>query len=179
MKNLKKAAQKAKKIKLIATDIDGVLTDGKIIILESGEEIKEWDTCDRLAFTILRNHGKHLKIAWITGRKSKQVAARAREVGVHYLYQRCMNKLVAVKEIMNKENIKLDEVAFIGDDLLDLPVLSRCGFAVCPSNAVSEVKEAVDYIAKAAGGRGVFREVVELIFKSQGLWKTVIQHYSS
>jgi len=178
MKNIKLTAC-AKNIKLIATDIDGVLTDGRIIILDSGEEVKIWDVADRFAFTLLRNFGGHIKMAWITGRKSRQVAARAGEVGVHYLYQRCMDKMSAMNEIIEKEKIKISEVAYIGDDLLDLPVLTRCGFSCCPANAVPEVKEAVDYITRASGGRGVFREVVETIFKAQGLWKDVLKKYRS
>jgi len=179
MKIGKSLTTKAKKIRLIATDIDGVLTDGKIIILNSGEEVKSWDVCDRFAFTIMKNFAPDLKIAWITGRKSQQVEDRAREVGVHYLYQRCMDKLAAVKEILSKENIGIKEVAFVGDDLLDLPILLRCGFSACPRNAVKEVRDEVDYVACAESGRGVFREVVEVILKSQGIWKNVLKKYRS
>ena len=179
MKISRPLINKAKKIKLIATDIDGVLTDGRIIILNSGEEVKTWDVGDRFAFTLLRNFAPGLKIAWITGRKSPQVEARAGEVGVHHLYQRCMDKFSAVSEILAKENISIEETAFIGDDLLDLPVLMRCGFAACPKNSAEEVREEVDYITAAEGGRGVFREVVEIILKSQGIWKNVLKKYRS
>ena len=170
---------KARKIKLIATDIDGVLTDGRIIILDSGEEIKFWDVSDRFAFTILRNFAPHLKIAWITGRKSRQVEDRAREVGVHYLYQRSMDKVSSINEILKKENIDIKEAAYIGDDLLDLPVLLRCGFSACPANAAAEVKSTADYITRAESGRGVFRETVEIILKAQGIWKNVLKKYRS
>ena len=179
MKNIAPLERKAKKIKLIATDIDGVLTDGKIVILNSGEEIKSWDVRDRFAFTLLRNFAPGLRIAWITGRKSRQVADRAGEVGVHYLYQRCMDKVSAMEEIASKENISVDEAAYIGDDLLDLPVLLRCGFSACPADAAREVRDAVDYVAPAESGRGVFREVVEIILKSQGIWKNVLKKYRS
>jgi 3-deoxy-D-manno-octulosonate 8-phosphate phosphatase (KDO 8-P phosphatase) len=90
-----------------------------------------------------------------------------------------MDKMSAMNEIIEKEKIKISEVAYIGDDLLDLPVLTRCGFSCCPANAVPEVKEAVDYITRASGGCGVFREVVETIFKAQGLWKDVLKKYRS
>jgi len=179
MKTSRQLNLRAKKIKLIATDIDGVLTDGKIVILNSGEEVKSWDVADRFAFTIMRNFAPDLKIAWITGRKSQQVEDRAREVGVHYLYQKCMDKLAAIKEIVSKEEIDMEEVAFIGDDLLDMPVLLRCGFSACPANAVKEVKGAVDYVTDAASGRGVFREVVEVILKAHGIWKKVLDKYCS
>ncbi|HAX62064.1 MAG TPA: 3-deoxy-D-manno-octulosonate 8-phosphate phosphatase [Elusimicrobia bacterium] len=173
----KEILEKAKKIKLLATDVDGVLTDGKIVILNSGEELKFWDAYDRFAFTLLRNYAPGMKIAWITGRASPQVSARAKEVGVHHLYQKCMDKISAVNEILKKENITIDEVAFIGDDLVDLPVLIRCGISFCPKNAPADVKEAVDYITDAESGKGVFREIVEIIFKSQGLWKKVLENY--
>lgn len=173
----KEILDKAKKIKLIATDVDGVLTDGKIVILNSGEELKFWDVYDRFAFTLLRNYAPHIKIAWITGRTSPQVAARAKEVGVNYLYQKCMGKTAAVDEILKKENLSVNEIAFIGDDLVDLPVLIRCGISFCPKNAPREVRDAVDYITDAESGKGVFREVVEIIFKSKGLWKKVLENY--
>ena len=177
MKLKKEILNKAKKIKLLATDVDGVLTDGKIVILNSGEELKFWDAYDRFAFTLLRNYASHIKVAWITGRASPQVAARAKEVGVHYLYQKCMGKTAAVTEISKKENLSVNEIAFIGDDLVDLPVLSRCGFSACPKNAPADVKEAVDYVTDKESGKGVFREIVEIIFKSQGLWKKVLENY--
>lgn len=177
MKLKKEIRDKAKKIKLIATDVDGVLTDGKIVILNSGEEMKFWDAYDRFAFTLLRNYAPHIKIAWITGRSSPQVAARAAEVGVNYLYQKCMDKVTAVTEISKKENLSVDEIAFIGDDLVDLPVLIRCGFSACPKNAPLEVREAVDYITDAESGKGVFRQTAEVIFKSQGLWEKVLENY--
>jgi 3-deoxy-D-manno-octulosonate 8-phosphate phosphatase (KDO 8-P phosphatase) len=118
-----------------------------------------------------------MKIAWITGRTSPQVAARAKEVGVNYLYQKCMDKILAVNEISKKENLSVNEIAFIGDDLVDLPVLLKCGFSACPKNAPREIKEAVDYITDTESGKGVFREIVEIIFKSQGLWKKVLENY--
>ncbi|MBI5573283.1 MAG: HAD hydrolase family protein [Elusimicrobia bacterium] len=177
MKIRKAILNKAKKIKLLATDVDGVLTDGKIVILNSGEEIKFWDVYDRFAFTLLRNYASYIKIAWITGRTSPQVAARAKEVGVNYLYQKCMDKISAVHDILKKENLTIDEVAFIGDDLIDLPVLSKCGLAFCPKNAPEEVKDAVDYITNGKSGEGIFREAVEIIFKSQGIWKKVLENY--
>lgn len=177
MKLNKKILSKAGKIKLIATDVDGVLTDGRIVILNSGEEVKFWDVYDRFAFTLLRNFAPDIKLAWITGRASPQVAARAKEVGVGYLYQKCMDKMTAVGEILKKESLSIGEVAFIGDDLVDVPVLSKCGFSACPKNSPEDVKKAVDYITEACGGRGVFREVVEIIFKSQGLWGKVLKKY--
>ena len=179
MKINKKIYTKAKKIKLIASDIDGVLTDGKIIILENGEELKYWDVYDRFAYTLLRNYAKDIKLAWVTGRKSEQVETRAKEVGIHYLYQGCMNKISAINEILEKENFNIDEVAFLGDDLVDLSVMSKCGFSACPKNASEDVKKSADYITDAESGEGVFREVIEIVFKSKGLWENVLKQYRS
>jgi 3-deoxy-D-manno-octulosonate 8-phosphate phosphatase (KDO 8-P phosphatase) len=176
--NLKKnILNKAKKIKLIATDIDGVLTNGKITILNSGEEIKEWSVYDGFACTLLNNFAKHIKIAWISGRKSRQVTKRAKEIGVHHIYQKCINKFSIISDIAKKENIKMENIAFIGDDLIDLPVLLKCGFSACPKNVSKELQTNVDYVTVATSGQGVFREVVEIILKSQGLWEKVLKQY--
>ncbi|MEW6555788.1 MAG: HAD hydrolase family protein [Elusimicrobiota bacterium] len=179
MKIKKAILNKAKKIKLIATDVDGVLTDGKIIILNNGEEIKFWDTYDRFAFTLLKKFAKNIKLAWITGRQTQQVENRAKEVGIHYLYQKCMDKISAINEILKKENLTIDEIAFIGDDLVDLSVILQSGFSACPENAPPEVKSRVDYVTNAESGKGVFREVVELIFQAQGIWGKVIKYYTT
>jgi 3-deoxy-D-manno-octulosonate 8-phosphate phosphatase (KDO 8-P phosphatase) len=161
------------KIKLIATDVDGVLTRGEIIFTENGKEIKIWNVRDGLAFTILKKLGT-LKIAWITGRSSQSVEDRSKEMGVHYLIQNCLIKKNALDILLRNENITKEEIAYIGDDLLDVPVLKEVGFSVCPSDGVPEAKKAAKYIAKARGGEGVFRETVELILKSQGLWEKAI-----
>lgn len=169
----------AQKIKLIAMDIDGVLTAGELIILDSGEEVKIWNIKDRFAFTLLRNANLGIKLMWVTARQSKQVEIRSQELKIDYLYQNQPNKLQAIKEVMIKEGIDFTAVAYIGDDLLDVPALQKVGFSVCPKDAPEEVKKAVKYVSKYCGGKGVFREVVEIIIKSYGKWSKVMRSISA
>lgn len=171
----KNSRNRLKKIKLIGMDVDGVLTAGEIILFDNGEEIKMWNVWDRMGFTLGRKGG--LRYAWITGRESSQVAARAREIKIDALYQRCMEKYEAFSKVMQRFGLSTDECAFIGDDIVDLPVLRRVGFSVCPRDARPELKDAVDHVAKAEGGRGVLREVVEMVLKAQGKWELVLKQY--
>lgn len=169
--------KKAKKIKLIALDIDGVLTEGKLIILNSGEEIKIWNVKDRFAHTLLNKSGLNIKLAWITARQSDQVAIRASELKIDYVYQKYIDKLKAINDIISKEQFKYENIAYIGDDWLDIPALCNCGLSVCPKDAHEEVKKIVDYISKFNGGKGVFREVVEIILKSHNLYDKILKTY--
>ena len=164
----------ASKIKLIATDIDGVLTAGEIIILENGEEIKIWNVRDRQGLHTLRQNIPNIKIAWITGRKSKQVEMRAKEQKIDYLVQECKDKMKSVIDIANKLSIGLSEIAYIGDDIIDLSVLRKVGLSVCPKDAVIEAKKVSKYISQHDGGKGVFREVCEIILKANNKWDEII-----
>ncbi|HBU68848.1 MAG TPA: hypothetical protein DEE98_00515 [Elusimicrobia bacterium] len=170
-------AKKAGKIKLIAMDVDGVMTGGEIIVFDSGEELKIWNVKDRLGFHLVRLSGAPIKFAWITGRVSKQVSDRAREIGIEKLYQGCSNKREALKETMEEFGVKSEETVFIGDDLIDIPALREAGFAISPSDAPAEVRKEADYITKSIGGRGVIREVIEIVLKSQGLWAKAVSKY--
>ncbi len=164
----------ASKIKLIATDIDGVLTAGEIIILENGEEIKIWNVRDRQGLHTLRQNIPNIKIAWITGRKSRQVEMRAKEQKIDYLVQECKDKMKSIIDIANKLSIGLSEIAYIGDDIIDLTVLRKVGLSVCPKDAVIEAKKVSKYISQHDGGRGVFREVCEIILKANNKWDEII-----
>lgn len=177
MKVPAKVLARAKKIKLLATDVDGVLTGGEIIILNSGEELKIWSVKDRMGFAMLRNSGLDIPMAWITARGSEQVQKRAEELRVRFIKQKCTNKWDAVKDCMVELNIKADEVAFLGDDYVDLPALRRVGFSVCPSDAPDLVQKSCFYKAKAAGGKGVMREVIEIILQAQGVFQKVMQPF--
>lgn len=168
---------KAKKIKLIAMDIDGVLTGGEIIVLDSQEEVKIWNVKDRFAFHLVHRSGIDIKFAWITGRQSKQVSDRAKEINIEALYQNCMKKKAALHEIAQRFGLTAEQVAFIGDDLVDIPPLRYAGLAVCPADAPVEVKKEADFVTEARGGRGVLREVVETVLKSQGLWQKATAGY--
>lgn len=171
--------KKAKNIKLIAMDIDGVLTAGEILILDSGEEVKLWNVKDRMGFYLVKRSGSGIKLAWITGRGSKQVEKCAKSVGIDFLYQNCNIKMEAISKIMKKTGLKLSEIAFIGDDLVDYHVLSNAGLSVCPKDAPKEIKDAVDYVSPLNGGKGVLRELADMILKSQGFWKRATKDFLS
>jgi len=177
MKFPNKLISKAKKIKLIAMDVDGVLTGGEILIFDSGGEIKIWNVKDRLAFHLVQRSGADIKFAWITGRSSRQVSDRAKEIGIDEFYQGCMHKRKAMDEILKKHSLKPDQAVYIGDDLIDIPVLKVAGLSVCPNDAPEEVKKEVDYVSPLAGGRGVLREIVEAVLKARGLWKAAVKVY--
>ncbi len=177
-KTMKKYAKQimtaASKIKLIATDIDGVLTAGEIIILESGEEVKLWNVKDRQGLNLLKKNLPEVKIAWISGRKSKQLELRAKEQKIDFLVQECKDKVKSLIEIANKLKISFDEIAYIGDDIIDLGALKATGLSVCPKDAVFEVKKVSRCISQYDGGRGVFREVCEIVLKAKKVWDDII-----
>ena len=164
----------ASKIKLIATDIDGVLTAGEVIVLESGEEVKIWNVKDRQGLHTLKQNLYDIKVAWITGRKSKQVEIRAKEQKVDFLIQECKDKMKAILDIANKLSIGLSEIAYIGDDIIDLSVLKKVGLSICPKDAVIEAKKVSKYISQYDGGKGVFREVCEILLKANNKWDEII-----
>lgn len=168
-------AARLKKIRLLAMDVDGVLTDGKIIILNSGEEVKEWNVKDRIGFFIMKREG--YKLAWITGRKSLQVEARAAEVGVDVLRQNADHKGKALEEAAAHCGVSLAETLFIGDDWVDLPALARAGLAVCPSDARPEVRKVCHWTVPLPGGRGVFREAADAVLSAQGRLKGVLDSF--
>ena len=160
-------------------DVDGVLTKGELIILddENKIELKIWNIKDRFAYAMLRKADIELKLGWISGRGCKELETRARELKIDFFYQNVKNKLEVYNQILKQTGYKNEEVAYIGDDWLDLPILKRVGFSVCPKDAVEEVKRCVDYISKYNGGCGVFREVVEMILKAKNKYKTVLAIY--
>ena len=174
-KYTKKLLNVSSKVKLVATDIDGVLTSGEVILLENSEEIKIWNVKDRLGMHLLKQYLPEVKVAWITGRKSKQVELRAKEQKVDFLVQSCQDKIKSLLDIANNMSISLEEVAYIGDDIIDLGILKKVGLSVCPLDAVIEAKKASKYISQYYGGKGVFREVCEMILKSRNMWNEIIK----
>ena len=168
--------RRLKKIRLLAMDVDGVLTDGKIILLESGEEVKAWNVKDRIGFFMVKASPVPLRLAWITGRKSKQVEDRAAEIGA-VLHQGSEDKGRDLEETAAKIGLKLEETLFIGDDLVDLPAFARAGLAVCPADAHEEARKACHWTTRARGGEGVFREVADAVLKAQGQWEAVLSRY--
>jgi 3-deoxy-D-manno-octulosonate 8-phosphate phosphatase (KDO 8-P phosphatase) len=178
---LTKAAlvKRARNIRLLAMDVDGVLTAGDIIVLESGEEIKLWNAKDRMAFASIRSQKIPLILAWITGRASKSVSSNAENLGIPHVVQKCEDKKSALEKILTERGLSFDQAAFIGDDLIDLRVMQHVGFSACPADAVPDVKKISNYVSAIDGGRGVGRDVVEFILKAQNKWDGVIRAFTA
>lgn len=153
-----------KNIRLVATDCDGVLTDGGMYYSESGDEMKKFNTLDGMGFELLRNQG--IKTAIITGEKNQIVENRAKKLKVDDLIMGQKNKLEALEKLCTKYAIPLEEVAYIGDDVFDIPAIENCGFGCVPQNALDEVKVKASYVTKVAGGKGCFREMVNIILSN-------------
>lgn len=160
---------KVKGIKVIAMDVDGVMTDGRIIYDAKGDELKFFDVQDGYAIAKARHAG--LKTVVISARKSRAVEARTDDLKFTQVYLDAWPKLPAYEKMLKSLKVTDKEVCFIGDDLPDYQILKRVGFAAAPSNAAPEVKAVVDYVAKKHGGRGAVREIIEKILKAQNKWK--------
>lgn len=170
-----KVRKKAQKIKLLLLDVDGVLTDGGIVMNDRGEEIKRFDVRDGHGIRLLMRAG--IKIGLITGHSSKAVNHRARDLGIHMVYQKVYNKIEVYKKIKRKTGLKDQEIAYVGDDIVDLPVLRSVGLAMTVRDCWAQLKREVDYVARAKGGRGAVREIIELLLKAQGKWKGLTSRY--
>ena len=164
-----------KNIKLVIIDVDGVLTDGAIYIDSEGREIKAFHVLDGTGIAYLHRAG--IKTAIISGRTCKAVIHRASELGIEDVYQGAKNKLDAYKEILKKYALRDEEICYIGDDLIDLPIFHRVGFPVAVANASPIVKQQSIYVTKAKGGCGAVREVAEKILKFQDKWKLIMERY--
>jgi len=176
MKRLSKTLiEKIKRIKLLILDVDGVLTDGGIVYDDAGRETKVFYVKDGHGIKLLRAAG--IDVAIITARTSKVVLHRAKELGIDTIYQKAMDKVEAFHEVIDKKGLLPDEVAYVGDDLVDLPILQRVGFSVAVSDSVEDIKDGVDWITTRPGGKGAVREVCELILKVQGKWEGVTEGY--
>ncbi|MCX8052915.1 MAG: HAD hydrolase family protein [Armatimonadetes bacterium] len=165
---------KLSKIKLLAMDVDGTLTDGAIVI-HDGEQIKSFHAHDGLAIRLAMNHG--LKIAWVTGNVSRAVEYRAQALGVTDLYQGSWVKSKAIDEMAARHGLSRGEIAFMGDDLNDIRAFERAGVAIAVANAAPEVKSRADLVTERAGGQGAAREVIELILKSRGEWEEAVEKF--
>jgi 3-deoxy-D-manno-octulosonate 8-phosphate phosphatase (KDO 8-P phosphatase) len=163
---------RAKKIRVLLMDVDGVLTDGRIWLLSrrdgTASEIKGFSAYDGAGLKLARAAG--LRTGLITGRESTAVSQRARECEIEFVYQHRATKIGALEEILQLTGADTSEVAYVGDDLPDLPVLERVGLAVAVANAAPEVKRAAHFVTTRSGGEGAVREVIELIVKAQGKW---------
>lgn len=167
--------ERAKKIKLLILDVDGVLTDGRIVYGNYGDELKFFNVMDGFGLNLWHRSG--LKAVVITAKKSKVVIKRAREVKMAKVYQNAFDKLEAFEKILKKFKVKSEEICYIGDDLIDLPILTRVGLGISVPEAAPEVIKGAHCITKRSGGKGAVREVIDFILKSQGKWKEVTKRY--
>ncbi len=156
------------KIKVLAMDVDGVMTDGRIIYDGEGRELKFFDVQDGYAISRARKSG--IRIAVISARGCQAVRARTRDLKFDKVYLDVFPKIGAYEKMIKTFRVTDEEVCFIGDDLPDFEILSRVGFAAAPANAAPEIKKIADYVAKHSGGRGAVREIIEKILKAQGHW---------
>ncbi len=175
MEDISSIERRASRIKLLLMDCDGVLTDGRLWLTEDGNEQKTFNTHDGLGLSLFHRAG--LKSGIISGRSSNAVERRAREVGVEFVRQGDANKAEAFEEIMRLAGVNEDQVAFVGDDLPDIPLMKRSELAVAVADAMEETRLAAHYVTRADGGRGAVREVVELILKAQGRWNDLLDAY--
>ena len=166
---------KLAKIKLLLLDVDGVLTDGRIIYDCQGNELKAFDVKDGHGLKMLQRAG--FAVGIITGRQSQVVVRRAAELGIEILYQGALSKLEPYLEILAQHGLTDEQVAYVGDDVVDLPILRRVGFSATVADAVAEVVPLVDYVASQGGGRGAVREICDLLIKASGRWEELTNRY--
>jgi 3-deoxy-D-manno-octulosonate 8-phosphate phosphatase (KDO 8-P phosphatase) len=167
--------ERAKKIKVIIFDVDGVMTDGGLTIGDDGQEYKTFNTQDGLGMKLLKQSG--VEMAIITGRTSQVVTQRAESTGVIHFYQGVQDKLEAYLDLLKKMNISAEETAFMGDDVVDLPPMLRCGLAITVPAAPDCVKTRAHYTTLRHGGHGAVREVCELIMQAQGTLETQLMPF--
>lgn len=171
----------AARVRLLLMDVDGVLTDGHLIGIPQADgqvfESKAFDSQDGIALQWLKWHG--IETGVISGRVSPATEARAKQVGMRFVYQGHIEKIPILEQIVGESGIALADMAFMGDDLTDIVVMRRVGFALAPANAREEVKRAAHYITAARGGSGAVREVAELLLEARGRWQDILKKYEA
>ena len=177
MFNMNSIKERDARIKAILTDVDGILTDGKVNFFFTQEgkidEFKSFHTQDGIAVLLARQADLILGI--ITGRRHETTVRRAEILGYHYMYQGFLSKLGPLQDIMERENLKADQVAYIGDDITDLPLLKKVGFAATVPGAVPCVKQAAHFVSTRKGGDGAYREIIDFILEAQGKLAPLIE----
>ena len=172
----KKLLEIAKKIKLLILDVDGVLTDGSIIIDNKGNELKSFHVRDGHGIKMLLKKGIHVAI--ITGRYSKVVEKRAQELSIRDVFQKSHDKRGPYRQLVQKYSLDDSEIAYAGDDIVDMPLFTLCGLPVAVADAHETVKAIAKMITREKGGRGAVRELCDFILKAKGLWKDIMDEYS-
>lgn len=168
---------RAARIRMMIFDVDGVLTDGGLYFGHEGEAIKRFHVHDGLGIRLLQESG--VATAIITARQSTIVARRASDLGIHHVKQGVHNKLEAFQNLLHQTGLSAEECGFVGDDIIDLPVLTQVGFAASVANGHTEVKARVHYITHASGGNGAVREICDLILQAQGNYATALAPFIS
>jgi 3-deoxy-D-manno-octulosonate 8-phosphate phosphatase (KDO 8-P phosphatase) len=168
--------EKARNIKLVIFDIDGVFTNGKIYIDDEGIETKAFHVLDGLGIKLLQQAG--IEIAIISGRDAKGVEIRMAQLGVQHIFQGCVNKIPVYEKLLQITGFSVQETAYMGDDLPDIPLLKRVGLAVTVPHAVKEVLDCVPFVTKAKGGKGAVREMAEALLCAQGKWEGILKQYA-
>ena len=164
----KKLKDQLSQIKLLICDIDGVLTDGSFIKSTSGDELRSFNALDGVGFVVLRLLNLNIKTAWITGRESITTTQRAEELQIDEVYNGVIRKIDAYNELKKKYNLSDNEICFIGDDIIDIPILEKVGFSVSVPNAPKYISNFSHYITTLEGGKGAVREVIDLLIESRG-----------
>lgn len=165
-----------KKIRLLILDVDGVLTDGSLILGSDGQEYKLFNSKDGAAIKWWLRSGRQM--AWISGRESPAVLHRAEQLGVQHVYQRILDKVPVYSRLLEQLAVPESGTAYIGDDLVDLPIMSRCGFAISVADAMDEVRTRADLTTERPGGRGAVAEAIRFLLQAAGDWEKVVAKYS-
>ncbi len=171
----KDLAERIGKIKLLICDVDGVLTDGGITLDANGVETKRFDVKDGHGLKLLQRVG--IQVALLTGRTSQVVSYRAKELHITEVIQGAKNKKKAYHVLKERTGCQDEHIAYVGDDVVDIPVLRKVGVAIAVGDAVDEVKAIAHYVTSRTGGHGAIREIVQLILKTQNLWERVLERY--
>ncbi|MBW6486808.1 MAG: HAD-IIIA family hydrolase [Syntrophobacterales bacterium] len=170
-----KLLNKLRRVKLFISDVDGVLTDGTIVVNDEGLESKQFNVRDGHGLKLLLRYG--IDVVLVTGRQSRAVEWRATDLGITEVHQGIRDKGKIFEEIIKRRNVPPDETACIGDDIVDIPIMRKAGLSIAVFDAVREVREDADYVTTNPGGRGAVREVCEMILKAQGLWGDIVARY--
>ena len=166
-----------KQIRLLLLDVDGVLTDGRIIYTDAGEQVKSFYSKDGLGLRLLMDAG--VKVGIVTGRTSQVLRHRCQNLGIDLIFDGIKDKALALEQIVEKTGIPASAIAFAGDDLIDLPAMTRCGVAFAVADAVPEVKAAADMVTARPGGLGGVRDICEALLKARGDWENILNRFMS
>ena len=168
-------ASNAEKIQLLVLDVDGVLTDGSLFLSNDGQELKRFNTKDGAAVRWWLRSGRQM--AWISGRESQAVRNRAKDLGVEHIYLHVLDKLGTYTDLLDRLGVSAQHTACMGDDLVDLPIMTRCGFSIAVADAMPEVREIAEMVTSRCGGRGAVAQAVRFLLQASGDWNRITARY--